>query len=228
MMRRRMIREWNMMMRLSDCLPRNVNKAVCTSIRHPFWQVTSKILGTDGLQPSNLVNMPYSFVEGAAVSLADGENGGLSHDSRSVELLTQAKLENAFPSWIKASGARDIYPETVSAASGAAFAAYLMQSRGIEKYAEFWKDCGTFHLFRFTAGTFRKVYGEKLADVWNEFRDSIPLPENCEEIIRRDRDGTALVQPSKNGLYRWMRSTPYGLVWYDEAANEVRLSASCK
>ena len=200
-----------------------VNKAVCTSIRHPFWQVTSKILGTDGLQPSNLVNMPYSFVEGAAVSLADGENGGLSHDSRSVELLTQAKLENAFPSWIKASGARDIYPETVSAASGAAFAAYLMQSRGIEKYAEFWKDCGTFHLFRFTAGTFRKVYGEKLADVWNEFRDSIPLPENCEEIIRRDRDGTALVQPSKNGLYRWMRSTPYGLVWYDEAANEVRL-----
>lgn len=196
---------------------REVTRAVALSIRSPFWQFTSSFLSIDPLQPAYLVNMPYSFVEGLCDTVPDGTAVRRPDDAEQLQLLSQAKQDGVFPSWLDASGARDIYPQKKLAhAAGSAFSAYLIQTRGMKMYVDFWHAAGRVYLFRFTAGIFKSVYHESLAAVWNEFKESVPLPDNCGADA-----GTVLFKDDCDSLERHVVSGAYGTVWFDEARSEV-------
>ncbi|MDE5899015.1 MAG: hypothetical protein K2H09_07125 [Treponemataceae bacterium] len=192
-------------------------RAVASSIRSPFWQVVSRIFGADSLQPAALLNMPYSFVEGAVQTASSGRDGSprFLNDAAAMQLLSQARADNAFPRWIDAAGSRDTYPgKRLAAAAGAAFASYLQQRWGMEAYLSFWKESGKVHFFKLTAGIFKKVYGLPIAEVWKDFENSIPLYE-CEDA------GTALFPNDAESRFRFVNAGKNGIVWYDESLHEV-------
>lgn len=201
---------------------REVVRAVSLSLRTPFWQFMSSFLSIDALQPAYLLNMPLSFVEGACATAGSGEERTLLDDRALLQLLSQAKLENKFPSWMQAAGARDIYPgEKIAQAAGSAFAAYLQQRYGMQQYVNYWHAAGEVHLFSLTAGIFKTVYNEDLRKVWNDFKDTVPLPADVEKMNAVDSLTAPVFPGDYDSLSEYIVTGPYGTIWYDDARHEV-------
>lgn len=188
--------------------------AVNQSIRSPFVEVVHKIIPTDSLQPVALLNMPFSFLQGIS-------NEHLLTDSQSLQILAQAKLEENFPTWFQVSAKRDVEPEDeLSVAAGAAFTAYIQQRWGFEKYTEYWNQCSKLNVL-FTAGNFFKVYQVTLDSVWNDFIDSIPLPDDLEQMQKMEVHKVPLFWNDKESRYESILSSAYGIIWYDDIKHEV-------
>lgn len=201
---------------------REVVRAVSLSLRTPFWQFMSSFLSIDALQPAYLLNMPLSFVEGACATAGSDDERTLLDDRALLRLLSQAKLENKFPSWMQAAGARDIYPgEKLAQAAGSAFAAYLQQRYGMQQYVNYWHAAGEIHLFSLTAGIFKTVYNEDLRKVWNDFKDTVPLPADMEKMNAVDSRTAPVFPRDYDSLAEYIVTGPYGTIWYDDARHEV-------
>lgn len=193
---------------------REVYMALVQSIRDPFNQFISKWLVGEEYQPVALFNMPYSFIEGNAY-LAESEEAGQGrlNDGYFLQILAQAKLENKFPKWTQIIAVRDTYPgEELAYAAGAGFAAFLMNTYGVEKYAQLWQESGKLNPL-LTRGVFLKTYEITLNELWTQFEASVPLPENLieAETDKRDREAN----------YEHLLITEYGTVWYDRIRHEV-------
>lgn len=192
--------------------------ALSQSIRSPFNQFIYKTIGGDSYQPISMIYLPFSFVEGRSF-LEDGH----FYDPYYLQILSIAKYENKFPNWLQASTIRDIYPgRHMNEAAGSAFSAYLMQTYGVEKYVELWNMCGDLN-FRLTAGMFKKAYGISLNELWDDFEESIPLPENLSNPIEEEKKVTKLFPNDKAGVFSNLLFSDYGLVWYDDIRHEVSI-----
>jgi hypothetical protein len=203
---------------------RELVRAVSLSLRTSFWQFMSSFLCVDALQPAYLINMPFSFVEGACATAGSYGGGTLLDDRAMLQLLSQAKLEGAFPTWMQAAGSRDIYPgEKLAQAAGSAFAAYLQQRYGMQQYVNYWHAAGDVHMFSLAAGIFETVYNEELSKVWNDFKESVPLPPDLSAMDETDAATTELFPGERDSLASHIVSGPYGTIWYDAARNEVAM-----
>ena len=201
---------------LLKLLYKEIFRAVSCSVRSPFNEVIYKYVLGDPYQPAAFINLPFSFVE-AYSDLASGS----ANDQYFLQLLIQAKLEGKFPTWFQAAAIRDIHPgNDLCYAASTGFAAYLMQSRGIEKYAEFWNESGKLHPY-FLNGIFYKVYGQLLYEVWKEFEDAVPLPEDAEEMTALEEMSREVSENDRQGAFENILYTNYGLVWYDSIRHEV-------
>lgn len=197
-------------------LYKEIFRALSCSVRSPFNQLVYKLLLHDPYQPIALVNLPFSFVEAYADIAA-----GTANDQYFQQLLIQAKIEGKFPTWFQTTAIRDIHPGNdlcYAAASG--FAAFLMQTRGIEKYCEFWEECGKLHPY-FMNGIFYKIYGETLASCWKKFESSVPLPQNMEQMNGLDIMSREVSENDRQGAFENILYTNYGVVWYDSIRHEV-------
>ena len=201
---------------------REIYRALLQSIRDPFNQTVAKWGTGEIYQPVALFNMPYSFIEGAAYiaeSEADGE--GRLNDGYFLQILSQAKLEGKFPKWMQVTAVRDTYPGTeLALAAGAGFSAFLIDAYGVEKYAELWQESGKLNPL-LTQGVFKNAYGKKLAELWNEFEESVPLPENLADIEGYGAEGELVFPKDKDANYEHILITDYGTVWYDRIRHEV-------
>ncbi|MCR4580088.1 MAG: hypothetical protein K5681_07065 [Treponema sp.] len=206
---------------LESLLYHEIFKAISTSVRSPLNHFIYKTVGGDGFQPISLMYLPFTFVEGY-VKLASSEAIPLDfNDSYYQQLLIQAKIENKFPSWFQAAVLRDIHPGTdLSYAAANGFAAYLMSEYGVEKYMEFWNECGKLHLI-LTDGIFYKIFGKSIYAAWEDFKDSIPMPEYMEKMNIWERQTQELIEHDSQGLFEHIFYTNYGIVWYDGIRHEV-------
>lgn len=206
---------------------REILLALAQSIRSPFNQFIARWIAGEEYQPVALLNLPYSFVEGIAY-LAESEKGenpadseGRLYDHYFLQILAQAKLENKFPKWIQVSTVRDTYPgQELAYAAGAGFAAFLMNTYGIEKYAQLWQESGKLNPL-LTYGVFFNTYGMSLDELWKQFEASVPLPEKLLEIAEVEKQYKTLFQTDKEANYEHLLLTEYGLVWYDKLRHEV-------
>ena len=212
---------------LLDLFAHEVGRAVSQSVRSkPMNFIASHFLG-DAFQPVGLFNVPYSFLEGAVYAQDEKSMSGILYDNWNIELLMQAKIENKFPSLLQVSGAYDIHPvNKIDYIAAAAFYAYIQQLWGIEKFGEYWQECGKLNLFKLDRGIFRMVYGEEVSKVWQDFIDAIPVPQNMADSIQ---DGEEVfthnfLKTDYDSNYKFIVSTNYGLVWYDELKEEVDIS----
>ncbi len=111
------------------------------------------------------------WAEGATVSFESKGKGGRLNDPFSTQLANQSVIEGHFPSWRDVTGSRDTYPGGTDAyIFGAMFASYLQETYGMSKYADFWKNAGTNCPLSLIAGVFKKTYGFKISDAWNDFK----------------------------------------------------------
>ena len=207
---------------LIDLFYHEVGRAVSQSVRTKAMDfVAQKFLG-DAFQPVGLLNVPYSFLEGAVYAEDEKSLSGLLYDNWNLQLLMQAKIEEKFPTLLQVSGAYDIFPgNKLDFIAAAAFYAYIQQKWGIEKFGEYWQECGKLKLFRLEKGIFRDVYGVELSDTWEEFIQAIPLPE---QMIEDEQNVHNFLKTDYDSNYKYIVSTNYGLVWYDELKEEVDLS----
>lgn len=222
---------------LEQILYREIFRAVSYSVRSPFNHFIYKTVGGDGYQPVSLLYLPFSFAEGFSILASSGGAAPSEDDSDNPDdlksafwhfndpycqqLLIQAKIEGRFPTWFQASTVRDIPPgNDLSYAAATGFSAYLMQSRGIEKYMEFWQECGKVHLVLMN-GIFYKVYGVTLRSVWQEFEDCIPVPENPQKMADLESLGRQIPGYDAQGLVEHIFCTEHGVVWYDAIRHEV-------
>ena len=193
---------------------REVYLALLQSVRSPFNRFVSKYLAGDSYQPLSLFNLPYSFVEGAAYA-AGTDFGNQLDDGFFLQILSQAKLEGAFPEWLQISAVIDVYPgEKLALAAGSGFAAYLLGTYGIEKYSELWTECGKLNPM-LTKGIFFRVYGKTLDELWDSFKEAVPLP------VQTVKDSAELYPADKNACYDHLLLSDYGFVWYDRIRHEV-------
>ncbi|MGI5069531.1 hypothetical protein HRO26_00010 [Treponema pectinovorum] len=206
--------------------------AVTLNAKSPFWQGMSFF--ADFFTPAGLSLTSFWF-EGAAVLFESFGNGGRLNDPFFTQIAVEAKLkdyfnEKNFPSWRDVSGARDTYPYGNDAyAFGATFAQYLVKTYGFEKYAQFWKNAGTSANLSFCTGVFKRTYNLKLDEVWNDFKESIILPQNIKAQDRKNfissknlisKNNTAIVALD---LFYEESTGKSKLVWYDSLSNAVYL-----
>ena len=206
-----------------------IYRALSKAIRTPLHQFISKFAG-ESYEPVSLVNLPFSFIEGRAY-LAEGqasdpenpEKYGRYNDSYFLQILSQAKYEKKFPSYYECSVTLDIYPgnELLFAATSA-FTAYLIQTYGYEKFEKYWLQCGAMHLY-FMPGIFYFTYGEFLNNVWKKFVETIPLPENLNQMEILSSEVEKIFETDQEGLYQHFIYSEYGYIWYDGIRHEVDL-----
>ena len=212
---------------LIDLFAHEVGRAVSQSVRSKPMEFVSKYFMGDSFQPIGLLHVPYSFLEGAVYAQDEKSMSGILYDNWNLELLMQAKLENKFPSLLQVSGSYDIHPvNKIDYIAAAAFYAYIQQLWGIEKFGEYWQECGKLNLFKLETGIFRLVYGEELSKVWQDFIDAIPLPQNIADFDSEENEAFTykFLKTDYDSNYKFIVSTNYGLVWYDELKEEVDIS----
>ncbi len=203
-------------------------KATAASIKSPFNKALSFFM--TWWQPVEVLNLPFSALDGLSYLDQILTGKGEYNDGYFLQVLSQAKVEGKFPSWLQAGAASNAYAEThLAIAANSAFAAYLIGTYGIEKYSDFLHECGKIKLPRLTKGIFKKVYNKKLDDEWEIFKEMIPLPEKL--LVEDAAGGRSLIQrlySTSDGTYKNLLSTPYGLVYYDSIKNEVMLAKEYK
>ena len=199
---------------------REIAKAVSQSVRSNFWEKVSSIIGGDSLQPVALMNMPFTFLEGAVYSELLRDGSGLLSDRRNLTLLTQMKLENKTPSLLQMEGGMDIYPGGNSGAynviAASAFCAYMQQRWGLEKFTEFWTEGGKSKFFKLNEGIFEVVYNYSLQEAWEDFIEEIPIPD-----VEDESNSSLFFKIDNDSVYKYLLHSQYGFIWYDELKKEV-------
>lgn len=197
-------------------LYREIFRAVSCSVRSPFNEFVYKFILGDYYQPIALINLPFSFSKAYSDLSSQAVN-----DRYYQQLLIQAKIEGKFPTWFQAASIRDIHPgNDLCYAASTGFAAYLMQSRGLDKYIEFWNECGKLHPYLMN-GIFSKVYGDSISAVWKEFENSVPLPLELEQMYELEDMSREVSENDRQGAFENILYTRYGVVWYDSIRHEV-------
>ena len=205
---------------LLDSFKREVYKAVASSVKDSVWTFFS-FLG-DILQPVALLNIPSGFIDGTADVMAS-DTDSIIPDRFALQILSQAKLDNKFPSWIEVAGARDVHPgDKLSHVACSAFTAYLQQAYGMEKFYEYWKECGSLHFFYFTTGIFYKVYEISIAQAWDDFKKSIPVNGTYEDFLKREMLTQNALAEAQSFLYSHVVNGGNRIYWFDENAKEIR------
>ena len=222
-----------------------VFRAILQSEKSGLNTFIANTIGGSSYQPVAQLNMPFSFIQGfssisqsfsklsenkkkdsdlyfSSESEDDCKNETYEfQEQKQLELLVQAKIEGKFPSHFQARVSNDIYPyNQIILAATAGFSAYLLQAYGIDKYLELWKESGKLNLM-FTDGIFYNVYKKSLSVLWNEFYDSVPVPQNIDEILENEKKTVQILPKNSQGLYRNLIFSDYGLIWYDEIRHEV-------
>ncbi|MEE0878596.1 MAG: hypothetical protein UH788_04910 [Treponemataceae bacterium] len=192
--------------------------AVSLQKKNSFFKFLSSVFG-DSVSTSQVVTLPTSFIEGVTVSFESAKNEGRLNDSFSTHIITQAKLENKFPTWKEATGARDIYPTgSLPYVFGGAFHYYIQNRFGMEKYVEFWEKANASVLSE--ALIFKKVYGYKLNEIWSDFENSISVPKI------NDVNSVSIDKSKKNiGRYFYLCSDDKNFYWYDKSKSSIFYSA---
>ena len=191
------------------------------------------LAGVENSGAGDGMSLPCGEFSGAGVefshqggeSTLGGENfpQGRFNDGYFLQILSQAKLEKSFPSYFECSVTYENYPgNDLLYAATSAFTAYLIQSYGYKKFEEYWQKSASLHLF-FQPGIIYLVYGKSLFSLWEDFKDSVPLPSDLDQMLEKEKSVTAIFSNDQEGLYQQVLYSDYGIIWYDGHRHEVSL-----
>ena len=206
---------------LLDLFYREIYSALIQKTRSPINELLAKYIAGENYQPATVWNLPFSFVDGAAY-LEEGKNGlGRINDGYFLQILSQAKLEKKFPSWMQVSTVVDVPPgEKVVQAAGTAFSAFLISQYGLEEYERLWKESGKINPFS-VKQVFYRVYKKTLSELWKQFEESVPLPSELAELERLEQCSKRFLENDRQADFAQVLFTKQGIVWYDKIRHEV-------
>ncbi len=152
-----------------------LSHAVTYNMKNKFWRSFDRVMG-DLYNPA-LLYVTTAFAEGASVTSESSQGEGRLNSEYNKQMVKQAKIEGLFPANADIQGAKDVYPDGYeSYRFGAAFAQWLQNKYGMEKYAQYWyRAVNLKGLTYYTL--FKKVYGIKIKDAWQQFKESVKVPD---------------------------------------------------
>nr|MCR5253341.1 hypothetical protein [Treponema sp.] len=127
----------------------------------------------------NLIKITSMLNEGVAIaSESTNDKEGRLNDDYYLHLIRQLKVLNTIPDWRDSMGNTSTYIEGgIQYDVGGPFTKYIQDTYGIEKFVEFISDCENSGKRLFISQSFKMVYGKTFDEVWNDFIESIKVPE---------------------------------------------------
>lgn len=192
---------------------------VSTNTKNGFWKTTSKIFG-DIYNPGYYITMTTFFNEGASVNKESKNGEGRLNDGFFLHDIKQAKISNIFPEYTDCFGARTVYPfNSASYTFGSAWAEYIIEKYGMEKYAEFWHN--GINSFSTPTSVFKKTYGISMKKEWKNFYNSINI-DGIEKNPLALKEITKTNFKNKNlHLYSVLGKSNNKTIILDETTNSV-------
>ena len=173
---------------------------------------------TDCLNPAWLTVTTF-WAEGATVSFESKGRGGRLNDPFATQIVSQSVIERNFPSWRDVTGARDTYPGgTDGYMFGSMFAAYLQETYGMNKYADFWKNAGSTLTPAFIAGVFERTYGRSITSVWKEFEKTLRV-----ESMTKKADLMSHKNSRVTTFDAFFGDNEMKIAYFDTASSSLRL-----
>ena len=207
---------------LLDLFYKAVLEAAAYTVRSKNWETLHTLTGVDLFQPIYLVNVSSAFVDGAVGAWDETDIANITDDI-AYEYLIQAKMAKRFPTWKQVSGVSDSYLYSkIERITCSAFSAYIMQRWGVDKFLEYWNECGRLHFFALMSGIFHKVYGVSLASAWKDFVEAIEIPDDM-TLRSPMKDFAEVVFKRKDFHIASPVKASNGIIWYDEMRNEVSI-----
>ncbi len=201
------------------------------NMKNKFWTTVDSIFG-DLVSPGSLLFITAGWSEGAAVTSESFNGEGRLNDEFSKQMVRQAKIENQFPKVFDVQGAADIYPVGSFYYFNSAFDQWLQKNYGMEKYAKFWYRCINFQTIG-VRSTFKRIYGFPIQQAWDEFKNSVHVPEVYEDAIEdklvqdffnatTESSKSKLSSNNKEGaLFTNLSCTQKGLYYIDERNDTI-------
>lgn len=164
---------------LIDCFKHELNHAYTLTMANDYMTQVSSVMGNFYSGAGSTILITSFMAEGASVfyeSQGSSESGRLN-DSYYLASVRQSKISGEFPDWSDVLGAMSIFPGARTCYSyGGPFTEYLVNSYGMEKYADLWYRCVNVEKLFFSK-IFKDVYGVSLNSAWKDFVDSLYVPE---------------------------------------------------
>lgn len=165
--------------------------AISLNTRSDRWRRAHRVFGNWATPV--FWNAPLFMVEGVAILMESLDGFGRVNDPLARQMLRQAIHEGRFLTPFQVSGIYDIPGQWGAFYEyGGLFSAWLVQTFGMEKYAELWQAMGrdsNFSFFKYRSGfysIFRNIYRMEIMDAWDAFRRSLELDgleENPNEAL---------------------------------------------
>lgn len=208
--------------------------ALTYNIKSKTFIAVGKIFG-DAVS-NHYITVTSGMAEGATVAYESSKGEGRLNDSYALQMVRQAKLEDKFPKYSDVKGASDAYPRGSFYYFNGAFTDYLQKQYGMEKYAEYWYRCIN-GLNLTAAGAFKKTYGMKLDQAWQQFESSFEVPVVtaadpvqagiAKDFFEEGSEGFSIKNKS-GSCYTQLCSSEDGIVFLDDSCNTVYLAKDGK
>ena len=136
-------------------------------------------------------------------------------------LLRQAKIEDDFPSYADVSCVAEKDPNANFYEFNGFFHDWLQKKYGMKKYGEWWYRQVNIQSLT-VGGAFKKVYGFKLKDAWNQFAQEFEIPEICDDSVENGKiqdlftpDSNVYSKENSSGNYFYfLTNTQKGIYFY--------------
>lgn len=123
------------------------------------------------------LTLPLQMREAPTVLAESLKGEGRLNDPRALQMIVQDKIDGTLRKWNDIE-MRDTYPTaTFGYIYGGAFAKFLIEIYGVEKYVEFWN----MHPKWFTTRNFKLAFGKSVNELFEAFYTSVKVPENIFE-----------------------------------------------
>jgi len=189
-----------------DVFYHELTHAISMNIRDDFSQTLSNVF-SDSFNFQYILYLPLSFLEGVTVSFESLKGAGRLNNGFKTQKIIEAKIEGVFPNFTDIATARDVYPiGDFPYIFGGSFSSYLQKTYSMEKYAFLFQESSKFRFNTFK-GIFKKVYDLKLNNAWNDFYESIEIPD---KIIKPK------IEFSSDSLLANLVGTSTGFYFYDK------------
>ena len=201
--------------------------ALTYNLKSPFYKRLGNIFG-DAFA-LHYLTVTSGMAEGATVSYESSNGEGRLNDSYFLQTIRQSKIEDKFPSYFDVQGASGSYPSGAFYNFNGAFAQWLQQKYGMQKYAQFWYNC--VNVKNLTAKkAFKKIYGIKIKNAWKLFKDDFYIPASVIENPVGQGFVNDFFAPQKNDFsaennagsrYTSLTSCENGIAYIDAASSSV-------
>lgn len=189
------------------------------NLRDKFWQVYSIMFG-DNPTPT-MIAITSGMAEGATVSYESKDGEGRINNEYTKHLLRQAKIEDDFPSYADVSCVAEKDPNANFYEFNGFFHDWLQKNYGMKKYGEWWYRQVNIQSLT-VGGAFKKVYGFKLKDAWNQFAQEFEIPEICDDSVENGKiqdlfapDSNVYSKENSSGNYFYfLTNTQKGIYFY--------------
>lgn len=196
------------------------------NMENRFWQGVSSVMG-DAVVLGRIFTT-VGMAESATLTSESRGGEGRLNDEYSKQMVRQAKLEEKFPGYFDMQGSATNYPAGSFYYFNGAFAQWLQDTYGMEKYALYWYKCVNFQTL--TPGmAFKKAFGESFEKAWEKFEKAVDVPEipgnPVKNAIVKDffnQNGNDYsVQNNSGSLYTSFSVSEKGFAFVDDRTSSV-------